>query len=62
MLARPDRRTFLAAAAASCSLAATGRAFAADDAPPAAPLRPVRFGVSTYSFWQFRAEPAPIED
>ncbi len=25
------------------------------------PLRPVRFGVSTYSFWQFRAEPAPIE-
>jgi sugar phosphate isomerase/epimerase len=25
------------------------------------PLRPVRFAVSTYSFWQFRAEPAPIE-
>ena len=29
--------------------------------PASAPLRPVRFGVSTYSFWQFRAEPAPIE-
>ena len=61
MPARTDRRTFLAAAA-SLSLAAAPRAFAADDAPPAAPLRPVRFGVSTYSFWQFRAEPAPIED
>ena len=63
MPAHTDRRTFLSAAAASLSLslAATPRAFAADDAPPAAPLRPVRFGVSTYSFWQFRAEPAPIE-
>lgn len=24
-------------------------------------LRPVRFAVSTYSFWQFRSEPSPIE-
>jgi len=62
---RTDRRTFLSAAAssaASLSLAATRGANAADDAPAAVPLRPVRFGVSTYSFWQFRAEPAPIED
>ena len=26
-----------------------------------AALRPPRFGVSTYSFWQFRKEPSPIE-
>ncbi|MFM8735209.1 MAG: sugar phosphate isomerase/epimerase family protein [Pirellulales bacterium] len=33
-------------------------------ADPAAgsPLRPVRIGVSTYSFWQFRTRPVPIED
>jgi len=58
-----DRRTFLAAAAGAgaLSLAAAGRVLA-EDAPAAPPLRPVRLGVSTYSFWQFRAEPAPIED
>ena len=29
---------------------------------PAAPRRLPHFGVSTYSFWQFREEPAPIAD
>lgn len=58
---RTDRRTFLAASAASLALAATPRSpAAAADAP--APLRPVRFGVSTYSFWQFRKDPSPIEE
>jgi L-ribulose-5-phosphate 3-epimerase len=51
---RFSRRDLLVAAAA---LPLTG--VAAEPAAP--PLRPVRFGVSTYSFWQFRAEPAPIE-
>jgi L-ribulose-5-phosphate 3-epimerase len=56
--ARLSRRDLLAAAAAAttAALPVTG---SADE--PAPPLRPVRFGVSTYSFWQFRAEPAPIE-
>jgi sugar phosphate isomerase/epimerase len=63
---RLSRRTFLAASAtplAAAALPATkansGEAPLA--APPPTPIRPVRFGVSTYSFWQFRAEPAPIE-
>ena len=29
--------------------------------PTASLLHPVRFGVSTYLFWQFDTEPAPIE-
>lgn len=54
---RHSRRSFMAA-----SLAAAGAVRAAPAADPAsAPLRPARFGVSTYSFWQFRAEPSPIE-
>ncbi len=61
MTARACRRTFLAAAGAA-ALPLLGRlpearARAVDD-----PLRPVRFGVSTYSFWQFRKDPSPIED
>ncbi len=63
---RLSRRSFLAASAAALATAALpatkangGEAPLA--APPLTPLRPVRFGVSTYSFWQFRAEPAPIE-
>jgi L-ribulose-5-phosphate 3-epimerase len=55
--ARLSRRDLLAAAAATAALPLTGSA--AEPAPR--PLRPVRFGVSTYSVWQFRAEPAPIE-
>jgi sugar phosphate isomerase/epimerase len=51
------RRGFLAGSAAA--LAACARSGQADDTTPE--LRPVRFGVSTYSFWQFREEPAPIE-
>jgi L-ribulose-5-phosphate 3-epimerase len=65
--ARCPRRRFLAGSAAAAATAlsarprnATGDSPAADD-PGRPPLRPVRFGVSTYSFWQFRAEPAPIE-
>jgi hypothetical protein len=53
-----SRRDFLVAAGATAAAAPLmGTAME----PASAPLRPVRFGVSTYSFWQFRAEPAPIE-
>lgn len=57
-----SRRKFLAASLATATMG-SGSATAADPVapPPLAALRPVRFGVSTYSFWQFRAEPAPIE-
>ncbi len=54
------RREFLtgcAAVAAAAAMPRTGQAAT----EPIPPLRPVRFGVSTYSFWQFREEPAPIE-
>ena len=52
-----SRRDLLAGgvAAGMAGLAPAGQSAAE------APLRPVRFAVSTYSFWQFRAEPAPIE-
>jgi L-ribulose-5-phosphate 3-epimerase len=46
---RTDRRRFLAASVALAA-APTYRARAADDVKP----RPIRIGVSTYSFWQFK--------
>lgn len=53
-----SRRAFLAATAV-----ATGSAAASPGEPGPPPrLRPPKFGVSTYSFWQFREQPAPIED
>lgn len=58
--ARLGRRSFLAAGAAALAAAPAGAA--AQTGAAATPLRPVRFGVSTYSFWQFRKEPSPIED
>jgi L-ribulose-5-phosphate 3-epimerase len=55
-----SRRGFVAGCtAATFAAVIPARALAAER--PSQPLRPVRFGVSTYSFWQFRAEPAPIE-
>ena len=57
-----SRRQFLAASLATAAVGTTLTTAAEPRVDPApAPLRPVRFGVSTYSFWQFRAEPAPIE-
>jgi len=56
-----SRRALLAATAAATAVRATGAEPTADPAG-LPPLRPVRFGVSTYSFWQFRDKPAPIED
>lgn len=53
-----SRRTFLAAAA----IAAGGPTVATGQPPALPPARPPRIGVSTYSFWQFRDKPAPIED
>lgn len=53
-----SRREFVTASLASAALGPT-ISMAAEQVIE--PLRPVRFGVSTYSFWQFRAEPAPIE-
>lgn len=66
MNALASRRTFLAAtaAAAGVPVLAAAEPAAPPAALPAAPpaARPPRFGVSTYSFWQFREQPAPIED
>ena len=60
MSLRTDRRALLAAGgAAALSFLAPGRRAVA---AAAGPLRPVRFGVSTYSFWQFRKDPSPIEE
>lgn len=56
------RRHFLASTAVvTAARAATPAPAVAGQVDPA-PLRPVRFGVSTYSFWQFREQPRPIED
>lgn len=51
-----SRRTFLAAVGAGTA------SFAAAEPAVPPPARPPRIGVSTYSFWQFREQPAPIED
>ena len=59
------RRSFLtqSALAAGSLLTAGGvpLAMAADEGKPAR-LRPIRLGVSTYSFWQFRDQRVEIED
>lgn len=47
-----DRRHFLAAAATAAASAVGSRPAAAADDPK--PSRPLRIGVSTYSFWQFK--------
>lgn len=47
-----DRRRFLATSAATVAATALPRAATATDEPP--PKRPIRIGVSTYSFWQFK--------
>ncbi|RPI80926.1 MAG: sugar phosphate isomerase/epimerase [Planctomycetaceae bacterium] len=63
MSASLDRRAFLsssAACVAGLATASLSTARAAD--PPAGSLRPLRFGVSTYSFWQFRDTRVEIED
>ena len=58
-----DRRGFLTTTAATAAATALCRVPAgAAETAEAPQLRPVRFGVSTYSFWQFRDKPAPIED
>lgn len=57
-IAAVTRRGFLGASAAAVASLPSG--LPATDGP-SEPLRLVRFGVSTYSFWQFREEPAPIE-
>jgi L-ribulose-5-phosphate 3-epimerase len=60
-----DRRSFLAQSAlvAGSMLSAAGVPLAAraEEAQPAR-LRPIRLGVSTYSFWQFRDQRVEIED
>ena len=65
MSASLDRRSFLSQSAlvASSLLSAAGVPFAQGaDEPKPAPLRPIRLGVSTYSFWQFREQRVEIED
>lgn len=58
---RVSRRSMLAASASLTAAAAMpATAVAADQPTP--PRRLPHFGVSTYSFWQFREEPAPIAD
>ena len=56
---RTSRRGFLGGTAATVVAAAAGPLAAAEPSPA---LRPVRFGVSTYSFWQFREQRVEIED
>jgi len=50
----PDRRTFLAASAATLAFGAAAPAPAAPVQGQKPPPRPNRIAVSTYSFWQFR--------
>jgi L-ribulose-5-phosphate 3-epimerase len=65
MSASLDRRSFLSQSAlvAGSLLSAAGVPLAqgADEAKPVR-LRPIRLGVSTYSFWQFREQRVEIED
>lgn len=65
MSASLDRRAFLSQSAlvAGSLLSAAGVPLAqgAEEAKPAR-LRPIRLGVSTYSFWQFREQRVEIED
>jgi L-ribulose-5-phosphate 3-epimerase len=59
------RRTALCTAAAALGSLAVGAALADSPSVSSLPPRPVspriRFGVSTYSFWQFNGEPPSIE-
>ncbi len=57
-----DRRSFLKTTTAAAGLAALPALTSAADPQPGEALRPVRFGVSTYSFWQFRETRVEIED
>ncbi|MFN9372938.1 MAG: sugar phosphate isomerase/epimerase family protein [Planctomycetaceae bacterium] len=65
MSASLDRRAFLSQSAlvAGSLLSAAGVPLAqgAEEGKPAR-LRPIRLGVSTYSFWQFREQRVEIED
>ena len=56
-----SRRGILTAGGSIAAAAALPAPLRAADTP-AAPRRLPHFGVSTYSFWQFREEPAPIAD
>ena len=56
-----SRRGILTAGGSIAAAAALQAPLRAADTP-AAPRRLPHFGVSTYSFWQFREEPAPIAD
>ena len=56
-----SRRHLLAAGASLTAAAALPRAVAAAE-PATVSRRLPRVGVSTYSFWQFREDPAPIAD
>lgn len=56
-----SRRSLLTASTSLAAAAATPSFLQAADAPASMPRLP-HFGVSTYSFWQFREEPAPIAD
>ena len=58
---RVSRRSMLAAGASLTAATAFPTPLLAADSP--APVgRLPKLGVSTYSFWQFRQEPAPIAD
>jgi len=55
---QPNRRQFLAATSAAtlaaCSRPASAAEAATNESPPESSRRPLRIGVSTYSFWRFR--------
>lgn len=56
------RRRFVSAAAAATAAAAAVPSRPAAAQPAGPPLRPVRFAVSTYSFWQFREQRVEVEN
>jgi L-ribulose-5-phosphate 3-epimerase len=64
---KTSRRDFLSVSAATATaglmLPAMTRAFAAETGPsPSSPSRkPVKFGVSSYSYWHFKTQRVPIE-
>src|SRR6476620_8058969 len=58
------RRSFLATATAASATAALGvrtAASAAEFARSAAPKKPIKLGIATYSYWHFKTEKVPIE-
>src|SRR5512138_312781 len=55
------RRSFLASAACTGAGLALKPELHAAETKVAAPRKPIKFGIATYSYWHFRTEKVPIE-